>query len=105
MSWYDGVCLIAAAFIVGCSSSDNLSNTEREAQRHMAVADTLERASALKEATLEYALVARNYPSTSVYPTAVRKTALLLSSPANPAANDSASRYWLSVYLGLSRYS
>lgn len=103
MSWHNGVCLIAAAFIVGCSSSDNLSNAEREAQRHMAVADTLERASALREATLEYALVARNYPSTSVYPAAVRKAALLLSSPANPAANDSASQYWLAVYLGLSR--
>ena len=99
----DSTYLLLAMLIVGCTASDNLSTAELAAQRHMAIADTLERASDLKRATMEYSLVARNYPSTSVYPAAVRKTALLFSLPANPAASDSASQYWLSVYLGLTR--
>lgn len=103
MSWHNEIYLLAAVFIAGCSSSGSLNTAEFEARRHMAIADTLEQASSLKEATLEYSLVARKYPSTSVYPTAVRKTALLLSSPSNPVANDSASQYWLSIYLGLTR--
>jgi len=67
----------------------------------MAIADTLERASAFKEATLEYTLVAERFPATSVYPAAVRKAALLFSSPLNPIANDSISRYWLTRYLDI----
>ena len=78
-----------------------MNDAEVQAQRHMAIADTRERASAFKTATGEYLLVAERYPSTSVYPLAVRKVGLLLGSPSNPAANDSASRYWLNTYLTL----
>lgn len=101
MSLRNSAYFLVAILMFGCSSSDNLSTAELEAQRHMAIADTLEKASELKRATMEYTLVAKNYPSTSAYPIAVRKTALLLSSSANPVANDSASQYWLSIYLGL----
>ena len=92
--------LIVLAFC-GCSSSGLLSDAEIQAQRHVAIADTLERASALKEATDEFLIVAERYPSTSVYALAVRKAALLLGFPSNPAANDSASLYWLNKYLTL----
>ena len=78
-----------------------MSNAELQAQRHMAIADTLERASALRKATGEYLIVAERFPSTSVYASAVRKLALLLESPSNPAANDSSSLYWLNKYLAL----
>lgn len=78
-----------------------MNDAEVQAQRHMAIADTLERASALKKATDEYLLVAERFPSTSVYAIAVRKVGLLLGSPANLAANDSASLFWLNKYLTL----
>lgn len=103
MVWRDVSCLIAGGLILGCSSSHTVNNAEIQAQRHMAVADTLERASAFKEATLEYTIVAERFPATSVHATAVRKAALLYSSPVNPVASDSISRYWLTTYLGLTQ--
>src|SRR6058998_2359268 len=99
MAWYNGLCLCIAVLVVGCSSTSKMNEVESQAQQHMAIADTLERASALKEATIEYTLVAELFPSTSVYVAAVRKAALLYSSPSNPAANDSASQFWLTKYL------
>jgi hypothetical protein len=103
MEQYRVLYLLIAALLYGCSSSGVVDDIELQAQRHMAIADTLERANALKEATLEYKIVAERFPSSNVHTTAVRKTALLFSSPANPAANDSASLYWLSTYLDLTK--
>jgi len=104
MAWYSSLyALIIVAFLYGCSTSSTISNAEFQARRHMAIADTLERSYALREATTEYMIVAEHYPSTSVHPAAVRKTAILLSAPSNPAANDSASHYWLGTYLNLSQ--
>jgi transposase-like protein len=101
MAWHKNLYLLIAALLYGCSSSDIVSDVEVQALRHMAIADTLEHASAFQEATLEYKIVAERFPLSSVYATAVRKTALLLGSPTNPAANDSASLYWLNIYIGL----
>lgn len=101
MAWRSGTCVLVGMLIVGCSSTRRLSDVEFQAQRHMAIADTLERAAALAEATLEYTLVADRFPATSVHAAAVRKAALLYSSPINPIANDSVSRYWLTRYLDL----
>jgi hypothetical protein len=95
--------LIVVLAAAGCSSTGGLSDPETQARRRMAIADTLERASALKEATLEYTIVAERFSGTSVHAAAVRKAALLYSSSANPAANDSSSRYWLTRYLDLTR--
>jgi hypothetical protein len=103
MAQHKGLYLLIAVLLYGCSSSGIVNDVEVQALRHMAIADTLERASALKEATLEYKIVAGHFPSSSVHATAVRKTALLFSSPANPAANDSASLYWLNIYLDLTK--
>ena len=93
--------MLAVLFLQGCSSTGVVSDEEIQAQRLMATADTLESASAITKATNEYLLVAEHFPSTSVYPRAVRNAGLLLGSPSNPAANDSASQYWLNKYLAL----
>ncbi len=104
MAWHSSLyTLLVAVFLYGCTSSSTISDAEFQAHRHMARADTLERSFALREATTEYMIVAEHYTSTSVHPGAVRKTALLLSAPSNPAANDSASRYWLDTYLRLTQ--
>ncbi|MEK9136909.1 MAG: hypothetical protein AAB393_07285 [Bacteroidota bacterium] len=98
-SWF----FLVVSILFGCSATITTSDIEVQAQRHMALADTLERASELEEATLEYQIVAERFPSTSVHSTAVRKTALLLSAPNNPAANDSAAHHWLNTYLNLTQ--
>ncbi|MBI5471629.1 MAG: hypothetical protein HY961_04730 [Ignavibacteriae bacterium] len=67
----------------------------------MQLADSLERAQALREAALEYRLVAELYPTTSHYVEAVRKSALLHSSPSNPYRSDSTSLYWFRKYVSL----
>jgi hypothetical protein len=103
MARYRGLYFLTAVLLYGCSSSGVVNDVEVQALRHMAIADTLERTSALKEATLEYEIVAGRFPSSSVHAAAVRKTALLFSSPVNPAANDSASLYWLNIYLDLTK--
>lgn len=105
MERHRSLCLLTALLMYGCSSSDVVNDVEIEARRHMAIADTLEQAFAWKEATLEYKIVAERFPSSSVHATAVRKTAFLLSVPSNPAANDSASLYWLTTYLDLTKSS
>lgn len=84
----------------GTSTPVDLSS-EARAEYHMLVADSLEAASALREAALEYKLVAELYPTTSHYPNAVRNTALLYSNPANPAGDDSLSLQWFQTYLTL----
>ena len=101
MARHKGLSLLIAALLCGCSSSGIVNDVEVQALRHMAIADSLEHTVALEKATLEYEIVARRFPSSSVHATAARKAALLFSSPANPAANDSASLYWLNVYRDL----
>lgn len=89
-------------FLGGCSTSKVVPDVDVQARRHMAIADSLERSSLLSMATLEYQIVAEQFPSSSVYPAAARKTALLFGSPENSAANDSASLYWLQRYAEVS---
>jgi hypothetical protein len=67
----------------------------------MDVADSLEQAGTLDEATLEYQIVAELYPSSSAYPAAVRKAGLLYLNPDNPAHSDSLALHWVSSYLAL----
>lgn len=96
------VALTAACLIMGgCSSSRMDSDTESRAAYHMALADSLEKALTLDQATLEYQIVAQHYPSSSVYPNAVRKTSLLYLNPDNPMRNDSLALHWVSTYLAL----
>lgn len=85
----------------GCAALIPERRAEQEAERHISLAESLEKASSLKEATREYALVAENYPSTRYFPEAVRKAALLYTLPSNPAANESEALRWLQTYLTL----
>ncbi|MEO8167338.1 MAG: hypothetical protein ABI623_03765 [bacterium] len=98
--------VLGGLLIIGMSACKTISPTsvssEDRAEYHMVVADSLEAASSLREAALEYKLVAELYPSTSHYPNAVRNTALLYSNPTNPAADDSLSLQWFQTYLTLS---
>ncbi len=91
--------------MVGCATPvpppEQPGPEESEARRHLSMADSFEKASAFGEAVSEYTFVAENYPSTSVYPEAVRKAALLYSTPSNPVANESSALRWLQTYLAL----
>ena len=96
--------LAAAALLIalaGCSTSPAIRKADADAMRHVALGDSLLRLSFLREATLEYNLVAERYPSTSVYAPAVRRAALLYCDPANPSRDDSAAIHWFGVYLAL----
>ena len=83
----------------GCRTFNATRDMEDRVSRHMAVADSLERAGNLQAAALEYALVAQHYGSSASHPAAVRKTALLMLDPRNPASNDSLALQWLNLYL------
>lgn len=90
-------CVLAA----GCSTFNFDADTEMRADRHMALADSLERAATLDEATLEYKIVAEHYPSSTAYQTAVRKTGLLYANTNNPMHDDSLALHWVRAYLEL----
>ncbi len=92
-----GTLLILAGW--ACSTYDAARDVEERVARHMAAADSLERSGNLREAMLEYSLVAQHYPRSNDYPTAVHKTALLSLDPRNPSADDSTAAYWLNAYL------
>ncbi len=88
--------------LASCRPGSTIENiAEARAEYHMQLADSLESAFMLKEAALEYKLVAELYPNTSYYPAAVRNTALLYSNPANPGVDDSLSLHWFQTYLTL----
>jgi|ERR1041385_368284 hypothetical protein len=94
--------ILVTSYLTGCTGSKSIANKEETmAASHMNIADSLAAKSALRKATNEYLLVAKQYPSTKYYTEAVYKTAVLYSNPLNQAANDSASLYWFRVYLSL----
>ena len=86
---------------MGCAVPAPNPPDESEARRHLSRAESLEKASALPEAAVEYAFVAEHYPSTSCFPEAVRKAALLYSMPSNPAADESSALRWMQTYRAL----
>jgi hypothetical protein len=89
----------AVFLTAGCSGLAGRSDADLRAGRHMKTADSLESVSQLREAALEYVIVAELYPSTAYYPEAVRKAALLLSNLMNSAPDDSVALHWARVYL------
>jgi hypothetical protein len=96
------VLIVVMFLFAACSPKTTAEyDAESRAEYHMRVADSLETMYALREAALEYKLVAELYPATSHYPNAVRNTALLYSNPANPAVDDSLSLQWFQTYLTL----
>jgi len=93
---------LAAAALAGCGTLLGEHEEEAEAHRQVELARTLEAASNLREAAHEYSIVAERFPNSSVWPTAVRKAALLYANPANPSRNDSISLAWFNAYQALS---
>jgi hypothetical protein len=81
----------------GCSTLPVSRDTDLRAQRHLEIADSLEHANALRDAALEYTIVADLFAGTSSYQTAVYKAALLYYDPSNPGADDSTAARWLAV--------
>jgi hypothetical protein len=55
----------------------------------------------VEEALREYRAIVERYPSSSFYPTAVQRMALLYVSPRNPAPNDSLLAFWMNAYLAI----
>jgi len=92
-----------ALMLGGCSVQEaGQEPAERSpADRHMLLAETLERQSLLREATFEYTLVAELYPTSDHFSTAVRRAALLFSNPSNPVYSDTAATFWFDQYLKL----
>ena len=67
----------------------------------MLAASKIEDAQQFPEAVLEYVYVARNFPASSYYKTAIFKAAMLSGRQDNPKRNLSTSVYWLNEYLKL----
>ena len=87
--------------ISGCATLSGESGTDADARKHLDLARSLEASSALREAAHEYSIIAAQFPTSSAYPTAVRKAALLYARPDNPDRNDSLARFWFHAYQEL----
>lgn len=90
-----------ALIVAGCSSSPPVSEQESRARRHLELAERFEAVGELKEATVEYVIVAEMFPDASMHRQAMRKAAMLHAHPSNPERNDSLSLHWFSKYLEL----
>ena len=86
--------------LMGCAGLQQLK-TFRDTERHMLAASKIEDAQQFPEAVLEYVYVARNFPASSYYKTAIFKTVMLSGHQDNPQRNLSTSLYWLNEYLKL----
>lgn len=93
--------ILFAGLHAGCSMWSSKDSSEAEALRQFDLAQQLQASGAIREATLEYTIIAEQYPAAAVYPTAVRKAALLYANPSNPLRNDSTASSWLEIHLGL----
>ena len=86
---------------MGCTSWHQLK-AFHDARGHMLVASIMENAEQYDEAELEYIYVARNFPTSRFYKTAIFKAAMLSGRKDNPNRNLSTSLYWLNEYRKLS---
>lgn len=93
--------VLGLSVLPGCSAWMSEDGADAAAQRQLDLAQRLQASGALREATLEYTIIAEQYPRTDAYGTAVRKAAYLYASPVNPSRNDSIASEWLAVHLGL----
>ena len=86
--------------LMGCAGLHQLE-TYRDAKRHMLAASEMENIQQFHGAVLEYVYVARNFPDSSFYKTAIFKAAMLSGRKDNPDRNLSTSLYWLNEYFKL----
>lgn len=92
---------ILILFLGGCAGLYQDYEVFWAAKRHMNEALTMENSQQLHEAILEYVYVAKNFPASSFYKTAIFKAAMLSGRSDNPKKNLSTSLYWLNQYLKL----
>jgi hypothetical protein len=92
---------ILILFLGGCAGLYQDYEAFWAAKQHMDEAQTMENSQQLHEAMLEYVYVARNFPASSFYKTAIFRTAMLSGRLDNPKRNLSTSLYWLNQYLKL----
>ena len=86
--------------LMGCAGLHQFE-TFRDARRHMLAASEMENIQQFNGAVLEYVYVARNFPDSSFYKTAIFKAAMLSGRKDNPDRNLSTSLFWLNEYLKL----
>jgi hypothetical protein len=96
--------IISAALLVfyaGCSSLPTRSDADLRARRYYDIADSLEGANSLREATEGFTLVAERYGESQSFQAAAYRAALLYCNPLNPLANDSSALHWLTQCSGM----
>ncbi len=91
--------VLALSLLPSCAPFLRDFDSEERAKAHMRMADSLEQASAVREAAFEYGLVVQHYPRTEAYPEALRKAALLSLQCSESAQTDSLGRAMLELYL------
>ncbi len=84
----------------GCTPAEKVA-PDPAAMRHFRLGERYEHSFLYREATMEYSVVAQNYPASTVYPSAILHLALLYGNQANPVRNDSLALRWIKAYLAL----
>ena len=88
-------------FLGGCAGLYQGYDAIWNAKRHMNEARELENSRDFHGAMIEYVYVAKNFPASNFYKTAIFKAAILSGRSDNPKRNLSTSLYWLNQYLEL----
>ena len=92
---------IIILFLGGCAGLYKDYEDFWTAKRHMNRALAMENSGQIHEAMLEYIFVARNFPASGFYKTAIFKAAMLSGRLDNPERDLYTSLYWLNQYLKL----
>jgi hypothetical protein len=95
--------ILCCAVLTGCAPSQNAGSADGDAEAVLAFAESLEADSLLEQATAQYAIIAEQFPTTDVYPLAVRRVAFLYAHSDNPAHNDTLALRWMKIYQPLAR--
>lgn len=97
--------LLLAMLGATCNPPPGVTETREvsEPQRQMGLAQSMEQGGEFNKAIHLYSIVADNAPETEWGATATLKTALLLSSPRNPARNDSLALLWFRTTIARTR--
>lgn len=95
------ILVVAGLTLSGCGLFTPERGAEGGAAYRMRLADSLEQEGLFLGAATQYAAVAEQYPQSSLYPSAVRRAALMYSISPMSARNDSAAYRWYITYLSL----
>ena len=93
--------LLSCLLLSGCAPPKETGSADGDAEAVLGFAESLEADSLLAQATAQYAIIAEEFPTASVYPLAVRRAAFLYAHPDNPAHNDTLALRWMRIYQPL----